>query len=36
VTRWPGLRSAWLFARHALAELLGKRNNNALRPADVG
>ena len=25
-----------LATRHALAELLGKRDNDALRPADVG
>ena len=25
-----------LYARHALAKLLGKRDNDALRPADVG
>jgi hypothetical protein len=24
------------YTRHALAELLGKPNNDALRPADVG
>ena len=28
--------SAWLYAGHALAELLGKGDNDALRPADVG
>lgn len=29
-------KPAELRARHALAELLGKRDNDALRPADVG
>lgn len=27
--------SAWSYARHALAELLGKRDDDALRPADI-
>jgi hypothetical protein len=28
--------SAWLYAGHSLAELLGKRDNDPLRPADIG